>query len=252
MFFEDDFDSFNLGLVPFDTIYYKNGDAHFLAEHYKRLKRGSWVLCLNFEISYDEFKYRIREYVCRKNERFGAIRVVYFKNQLLIFEKRIRYTNDLFEKGLDLTVSKVKKDPINILNYIKTFNMGINQIEEARAKEKGYDSCLFLNKKGHICEAAFSNIFFRRGNEIFTPHLSCGLLPGVMRKKVCEVAKDLGYVVKKEFLTLNDLTSMDECFITSSVAGVFPVQKIGKLEFKSRTFAQIVGQMEYFKRPWVE
>jgi len=250
LLFSDNFDSFKFGLLPFETIYYQEGIPHFLYDHFIRLKRAFWILNLPCKIRYEDFEKKVLDFILSSSKRFGAIRVTYYKNTLMIEEKGIRYTNELFTQGLSLIVARSRKDSKNILNYIKTYNMGINFIEEIWAKKKGFDSCLFLNHQGFICEAAFANIFFRKGFTLYTPHLSCGLLPGIMRKKVCLLAEKVSYEVKKEFLSLEAISKMDECFITSSVAGVFPVKRIDKFEFASREFADTISEYEYFKRPW--
>ena len=68
------------------------------------------------------------------------------------------------------------KDSNNILNYFKTFNFGMNYIEDIRAKEKGYDGALFLNNMGYICETTYANIFFRKENILYTPDIRNGIL----------------------------------------------------------------------------
>ncbi|AIS53106.1 aminotransferase class IV [Thermoanaerobacter kivui] len=238
------------GLVPFETIYYEDGDAYFLYEHFKRLKRGFFVLKTSFELQYEDFRSQIIRYILNNGSKFGGISTFFDGQKLLIEKKEISYSRNLYEKGLDIVVSKVFKDSKNILNYIKTFNMGLNYIEDKRAKEKGYDTCLFLNQRGFICEAAFANIFFRKGNLILTPRLSSGILPGVTRKKVIEKAVTLGYEVKKCYLKLEDVAEMEESFVTSSIGGVFPIRRIENVHFESREFAEKVNACEYFKRPW--
>ncbi|WAM34294.1 aminotransferase class IV [Caldicellulosiruptor morganii] len=250
MFLADGFDDFRFGLLPFETIYYQEGRPHFLYEHFMRLKRAFWILKQPCKIGFDEFERMVLDYIFSASKNYGSIRVTYFKNTLIIEEKEIRYSKQLFTGGLSLKIARSRKDSKNILNYIKTFNMGLNFIEEARAKEKGYDSCLFLNQNGFVCEAAFANVFFRKGTTLYTPHLSCGLLSGIVRKKVCLIAQNLNYQVKKEFLSLDAISKMDECFITSSIAGVFPVKKIDRFEFSSREFVDTISEYEYFKRPW--
>jgi len=100
-------------------------------------------------------------------------------------------------------------------------------------------------------KAAFANIFFRKNNVIYTPHILCGLLPGIVRKHVIRVSEKLGYIVRKAFLKVDDIKDMDECFITSSIAGIFPVLRIEDIEFKQRGFAEYLLSMDKFNRPWV-
>jgi 4-amino-4-deoxychorismate lyase len=85
---------------------------------------------------------------------------------------------------------------------------------------------------------------------IYTPHILCGLLPGIIRKQVIRVSEEFGYKVKKAYLSVEDIKDMDECFITNSIASIFPVLRIDNIEFKKRSFAEYLLSMEKFERPW--
>lgn len=248
---EESFQSYGFGLFPFETIYFDREGAHFLEDHYLRFKRTFWILGVKFHLDFEKFKESIEKYILSTERDYGGVRVAYVHDRLVIELKEIRYNKVLFQKGFELAIARTKKDSKNILNYIKTSNIGINLIEEKRANKKGFDSCLFLNQDGFICEAAFANIFFRKDKVIYTPHILCGLLPGIVRKHVIRVSEKLGYMVKKAYLEIGDIKDMDECFITSSIAGIFPVLRIENIEFKQRGFAEYLLSMEKFDRPWV-
>ncbi|ADQ39917.1 aminotransferase class IV [Caldicellulosiruptor acetigenus I77R1B] len=248
---EEIFQSYGFGLFPFETIYFDKVGAHFLEDHYLRFKRTFWILGVEFDLSFEKFKEAIERYIISAEKDYGGVRVAYVHDRLVVELKEIRYNKALFQKGFELAIARTKKDSKNILNYIKTSNIGINLIEEKRANKKGFDSCLFLNQDGFICEAAFANIFFRKDKVIYTPHVLCGLLPGIVRKKVIRISQELGYRVEKAYLKMEDVKGMDESFITSSIAGVFPVLRIENIEFKQRNFAEYLLSMEKFNRPWV-
>jgi len=248
---EEFFRSYSFGLIPFETVYFDKKGVHFLFEHFKRFKRAFWILGVEFDLEFEKFKEAIERYMVFCGRDYGGIRVLYFDGNLILKQKEIRYSRALFQKGFELKIARTRKDKANILNYIKTTNIGVNLIEEKSAKKKGFDSCLFLNQDGFICEAAFANIFFRKNNVIYTPHILCGLLPGIVRKHVIRVSEKLGYIVRKAFLKVDDIKDMDECFITSSIAGIFPVLRIEDIEFKQRGFAEYLLSMDKFNRPWV-
>ena len=65
--------------------------------------------------------------------------------------------------------------------FHKTLNYGECIMEKRRALAMGVDEMIFLNFSGQICEGTTCNIFFVKGNKIYTPELSCGLLPGILR-----------------------------------------------------------------------
>lgn len=238
-------------IVPFETLYFDKNGIQFLKEHFLRFKRAFWILGRKLDLDFEEFKTGIYGFIESASKEYGGVRVFYLNNRLYVENKEVKYNKDLFKKGFELTVAKTRKDKNNILNYIKTSNIAINLIEEIRAKKDGYDSCLFLNQEGFVCETAFANIFFRKNKTIYTPHIFCGILPGIIRRYVIRVAESRGFKVEKGFFTLEDVKNMDECFVTNSLAGIFPVLRIENIEFKSRWFLEEIITFKEFYRPWI-
>jgi 4-amino-4-deoxychorismate lyase len=254
------------GLTPFETIYFENKSPHFLKEHYIRLKRACRALKILFSLSFENFHSIIVDYLDDQEVYSGVLKVIVLNGDLHFNIRQPSYTKEKYNEGFKLILANAIRDENNILNYFKTFNYGINYIEDIRAKNKGYDGSLFLNSKNQVCETNYANIFFREGKFIYTPHLSTGLLRGIMREQVIKYAKNNGYKVKKAFISLEDLRNFEECFITNSVAGIFPVRKIeGRLttfslkskmdsyqlfEFNDNSFCQQINNEGYFKREW--
>ncbi|MCS7202379.1 MAG: aminotransferase class IV [Dictyoglomus sp.] len=241
---------FLFGLKPFETLYFENKKVHFVYEHYRRMKRAFHILSIPFELSYEDFEKALSQFVQNITSDFGAIRIFLKDQYLYIEEREVKYNRELFKRGLRVSISKSIKFSRNILNFIKTFNMGLNVIEEERAKKKGFDTALFLNERGLVTETSFGNIFFRKGRIIYTPHILSGVLPGIMRKEVIKISGKLGYEIKKIFLSLEDIKKMEECFLTNSIAGVFPVRNLGDICFSSRDFCEEVSSIEFLRRPW--
>lgn len=241
---------YTFGLVPFETIYFDK-KIHLAKEHYQRMKRTFKILNLPFAITLEKFEGFLREYIAKTKTSFGALRIYFKEEKPIIEERKIRYDREIYKRGLSIKISKIRRYSYNILNYIKTFNnMGLSLIEEERAKNTGFDTCLFLNEKDFITETAFANIFFRKEKNLYTPHIQNGILPGIMRKKVLEFAKNLGYEVRVAFLKLEDIKYMEECFITTSIAGAFPVRNIENITFPSRDLSLKLTEFEIFRRPW--
>ncbi len=97
-----------------------------------------------------------------------------------------------------------------------------NVLSRAAAEEAGADEALLLDSGGHIAETSSGNLFCIRGTGLFTPPVS-GLLPGVTRGCVLEIAAPLGWEVHEQVLTPADLVAADAVFFTTSSLGVVPV-----------------------------
>jgi len=91
------------------------------------------------------------------------------------------------------------------------------------AEEAGAFEPVFVNRDGYITECAIRNIFFIKENILLTPSLELGVLPGVIRETIMELAKHRGMEVSEAYILKEDLREMDEAFISSSGIGVLPV-----------------------------
>ncbi len=91
-----------------------------------------------------------------------------------------------------------------------------------RAKIEGLDEFVFVNTKNEVAEGIFSNVFWLKGETLFTPSEKCGILPGIARAKVMECANDTGMKVLSGRFSRKDIIDADEIFFTNSVIGVRP------------------------------
>ena len=116
-------------------------------------------------------------------------------------------------------LSGEKTNSRNRFLYHKTTNRSLYNNEYAKYSAKGYTDCIFLNEKNEITEGAITNIFIEKGGRFFTPPLSSGLLPGIMRAALISSLK-----AKDRVLHLKDLRSADRVYICNSVRGLIEVK----------------------------
>ena len=90
------------------------------------------------------------------------------------------------------------------------------------AKLSGAFEPIFYNKSNIITEGAIRNIFFIKDKIIYTPSTDLGILNGITRQKVIQLANSLGHTVKESRISYHDVNEMDEAFITSSAVDVLP------------------------------
>ena len=83
-----------------------------------------------------------------------------------------------------------------------------------------------LNHKGEVAECTGDNMFLVRGGELLTPSLESGILEGITRDAVIELARAAGIAVHEVPLTKHDVYIADECFLTGTAAEVIPVVKV--------------------------
>jgi branched-chain amino acid aminotransferase len=96
------------------------------------------------------------------------------------------------------------------------------------ATAAGADDAVFLDTRGFVSEGTTANIFFVRNETLMTPALSCGVLEGVTRAVVLELAREVGIATIEGEFDLNELLAAEEVFITSSLREILPVSRIGR------------------------
>ena len=124
----------------------------------------------------------------------------------------------------------MRRDPSNPLAALKTTSRADYVYARLEARRAGADDALFLTIDGHLSEGTTANIFLVRRApdgtaELATPSLECAILPGTTRTWLLAWAARAGLRPVEGRLTVADLASADEAFLTSSVAGVLPVTR---------------------------
>jgi branched-chain amino acid aminotransferase len=108
----------------------------------------------------------------------------------------------------------------------KTSNYLASMLAFADVRERGCDEAIILGAGGEVVEGATSNVFAVRGGELLTPPISAGILEGITRRTVLELAAQRSIAVHERELWPDDLRSADEVFITSSIRELVPVTAI--------------------------
>ena len=139
------------------------------------------------------------------------------------------YVPAQYKKGFVMDFSSVMRNESSPLTYHKTMNYGDCILEKRLAARQGINERIFQNSKGEICEGTVSNIFFVRDQKLFTPKISCGLLPGILREYLCE-----SFPVEETVILPSDLDQYQECFVTNSLMGIMPVKKLAGHNFSKR------------------
>jgi len=130
-------------------------------------------------------------------------------------------------------VSAEAPGPGSVLSGIKTTNFLNNILGRLEARRAGAEEGLMLNPQGHLTEGTVSNLFLVRNGRLITPSLDCGLLNGVTRRVVLELAESLGIPAKEGRLTPKELLRADECFLTNTSIEIMPATRVGKFRVGS-------------------
>jgi 4-amino-4-deoxychorismate lyase len=113
-----------------------------------------------------------------------------------------------------------------LLGGVKSTSYAVNMAAEAEAKRRGADDAVFVDHDDVVLEGPVSNVWWRRGTTLVTPALELGILAGVTRAELLELAPQLGYELEEGTFTLAELAAADEAFTSSSVREVLPVSEV--------------------------
>jgi para-aminobenzoate synthetase/4-amino-4-deoxychorismate lyase len=104
----------------------------------------------------------------------------------------------------------------------KTTQRDLYNNELAKARAEGYDEVLFLNERGELTEGAISTLFVRIDGKLFTPPLSAGALPGVLRRHILATNP----TAQESILTVADLASAEAIYLGNSLRGLRQVTRL--------------------------
>jgi branched-chain amino acid aminotransferase len=131
-----------------------------------------------------------------------------------------------YQNGYKVIISGIRRNSRSPVTYMKSANTMEAMLARQEAREKGMDEALFMNEKGFATETSGSNLFLIKDGVLITPRFETGILPGVTRVVVFEVAHQLGIKVKEKNVRLEELLGGDEAFITNSLIEIVPVTMV--------------------------
>jgi branched-chain amino acid aminotransferase len=131
-------------------------------------------------------------------------------------------------RGVRVKISSWVRMPSNVVPHAsKACGLYLNSMLAVQeANLGGYDEAILLTEKGYIADCSGENVFIVKDGVIYTPPLETGILHGITRNTVTEIAASLGYEVKVENLVRADLYLADEAFMTGTAAEVTPVREV--------------------------
>ena len=116
-----------------------------------------------------------------------------------------------------------------LLGGVKSTSYAVNMAAEAEARRRGADDAVFVARDGTVLEGPVTNVWWRRERVLYTPALELGILAGVTRATLVELAAGLGYAVREGAFPLEHLAAAEEAFTSSSVREVVPVVELDGL-----------------------
>jgi branched-chain amino acid aminotransferase len=149
---------------------------------------------------------------------------------IIVAEALLQLSHNVQAKGLRASIVSIRRNSKSPLCRMKTLGYLENMLAREEAVKAGSDEAILLNEDGLVAECSASNIFIVEGVRLVTPTIADGILEGVTRGVVIELAGGLGISVSEENVSVDRLIGAEDVFITNSIIELAPVTSIdGKL-----------------------
>lgn len=209
------------------------------ADHLERLRRSAELYYMPVPYTADELRTAIHEVVGRNELTEAYIRPLVFRGYgemgLFPLEAPVDVTiaawkwapylgEDSMRTGVRGKVSSWRRiSSDSLIPHAKATGQYLNSVlAKIESHKAGYEEAILLDAHGHVCEGSGENIFIVRDGVIHTPGQTNGILEGINRRSVIQVAQDLGYEVVDRAIARAELYLADEVFVTGT-ATLLPV-----------------------------
>lgn len=225
---------FQFGDSLFETIRVNNGIPFRMDRHLDRMRSGMKTIHMDGEKHLAEIPHLLNEFIKKNQIKSALLKVMITRGVSagITHESDSQLALYISARGVpDPPPWPVKVIFLSEQNYpILRFNPAIksgnylgNMLAKKDAEAAGAYEPVFVNKDGYITECAIRNIFFIKNNVLLTPTTELGVLPGVVRETIMELAEKRGLEVREALILKDEINAMDEAFISSTGVGVLPV-----------------------------
>jgi branched-chain amino acid aminotransferase len=238
----------------YETMRAYEGVIFMLDEHLVRLHRSASMIGLTIPLDVDGVKKAVYDTMIANSLKNAYVRLTVSRGYgpigldpdlcevptfVIIAEEMKDYPRAYYERGISAIISGTKRNLKGAVDpQIKSLNFLNNIIAKIEAKKAGVYEAIMMNSEGHIAEGTISNVFFYRDEVLCTPSVECGILDGITRNIVLDVAAREGFTVREDAFTAEDILGAKEVFITNTTMEVMPVSRLDSAQFPAGTVAK--------------
>ncbi|MDD4908690.1 MAG: branched-chain-amino-acid transaminase [Candidatus Omnitrophica bacterium] len=225
------------GIRAYDRLVFK------LSEHIDRLYESAHSIMLKIPMTKEQLSRAVVQTLKLNNLNDGYIRLIITRGEgdlgldprkcegnvttIIIADKIKLYPEALYKNGMAIITVATTRNSHEALNpQMKCLNYLNNIMAKIEALQLGYEEALMLNDQGYVAECTGDNIFIISKGELYTPPEIMGVLRGVTRDSVLDLAKKNKIPTHEHVFTRHELYIADECFLTGTAAEIIPVVKV--------------------------
>jgi branched-chain amino acid aminotransferase len=227
------------------------GQVFRLEQHLHRLWDSAKAIWLEIPVTQEALAATVTATLSANDIQDGYIRLVVTRGagtlgldpnltsdpQVIIITDHITlYPDEYYENGLKIvTVATRRNHPDALSPRIKSLNYLNNILAKIEGLQAGCVEALMLNHRDEVAECTGDNIFLVKSGCLVTPATDAGILEGITRQAVIDLAQEAGMEVREPTIKLDDVYQADECFLTGSAAEVVPVVQVDDCQIGTGT-----------------
>ena len=221
------------GRAAFETLRVYGGRPFRLGEHLDRLSASAARIGLP-RVDAREFRALAQQALDAADAPEAALRLVWTAGAAGARPRALALVSALPPKleglrahGLRVvSLLGIRAEAPWLLGGVKSTSYAVNMAAEAEAKRRGADDAIFVDGEGIVLEGPVTNVWWRAGGTLFTPSLDLGILAGVTRAALRELAPHEGFELREGAFPLADIAAADEAFTSSSVRELMPIAEL--------------------------
>lgn len=254
---------FTLGHGLFETILIKKSTIPALGYHWQRLKTSAEMIDISLPFTLDQLEgminLLIHENYLQDKVAGSRITLTHGESERGILPSESPKPNFLItvfecipstDKPLEALIVKTRRNEHSVTSRIKSISYLDNILAKKEALKEGYDEAILLNSAGNVADGSISNIFMIKDNQIITPLITDGALPGVVRALLLAELKDKFSFVEKT-IAPHELMCADEIFLTNALMGIKKVCKLNHRKFNFSKVTNIIQSILQEKKNYV-
>ena len=249
---------FRYGDGLFETLCVADGAIRLAGFHFERLFASLQQLQLQLPPHFDAAYLSAQiATLCRKNTHPTArVRLTVFRGNGNLFDDPAATPPGILiesqplilpafpaeasaKAGLATSIYPHARKTADTFSHIKSNNYQASAMAALHARARGLDDVFLLNAAGRVCESAIANVFILRQGRAFTPPLTEGCVAGVMRRFMLEQLPAAGCPVEETPITVAELLSADEVFLTNALRLLRPVGRCDNTEYRTGRSAEL-------------
>jgi branched-chain amino acid aminotransferase group I len=229
---------FLYGYGLFETMRAYHGKLFLLDRHIMRLQNAAEIIGLGPKLAGIDLEQACRDTLAANKLKNARLRLTVTNGEGLALpwvdaggaptivvtaRPYTPFAAQKYHEGFKAGLASVRRSRQSVVSSVKSINYLLNVMARMEAAAGGLDEALLLNDDGYIAEGGASNVFFVRSSRLVTPSLRSGIIPGVTRDVVMELAEGLGIGSTEGTVGLAIIKQCDEAFLTNALIEIMPL-----------------------------